>query len=221
MPETKNTETLIDIASLEDSVGAKGASFDPEVLYDFTVQSMETRKLKKQDAEGHDGKEFTVIDLSCVESESEVAIRQSFFYNKKVTINEEDKTKEGDAVKFARGIGYDVGVDKPFKWKDIFRVGLKFKAHVKEQLDRKTKAPTGYSEIDLLTVQPAKGGAAKAGAKQAALSGSAEDVETVTAMALGYANKTELIKGLNGAGMPKLINLAIQLDGAGKLTYSA
>jgi hypothetical protein len=220
MPEQKNRGTLIDIASLEDSVGAKGANFDPEVLYDFTVQSMETRKLKKQDAEGHDGKEFTVIDLSCVEGESEVAIRQSFFYNKKVIVNDEDKTKEGDAVKFARGIGYDVGVDKPFKWKDIFRVGLKFKAHVKEQLDRKTKAPTGYSEIDLMTVQPAKGGSAKTGAKQAPL-GNQDDIDTIVAMAPGYANKTALIKGLNEAGMGKSINLAIQLDGAGKLTYSA
>lgn len=216
MVETKKQGTLIDINSLEDSEGALGITFDPDVEYTFTVTSVETRKVKKTDESGHEGKEFTVIETQNTEEESDVNIRASFFYNKKVTINEADKAKEADAVKYARGLGYPVGVKMPFKWKEIFRPGVRFTAHVRPQMKKDGKTPTGYSEIDLMTVKGIKG--AKQ-AKQASISGNADEIATVTGMALTVPNKTALITALSKNGMANLIQLAISLDDDKKLKY--
>lgn len=225
MVEQKRQGTLVNPDELEDGVGSKGIQFDPDVLYTFTLTSMEARKIKKAGEAGHEGKEFTVIETQNTEEGSDAQIRMSFFHNKKVRINEDDKEHEDDAVKFARGMGYPVGIGVAFKWKEIFRVGQKFTAHVKPQI-RKMKQPdgsvkeveTGFSEIDLMTVKSTKGGS-KPAAKQAAISGSAADIETVVGMAAGYPNKGALITGLNQAKMSNLIQLAIQLDNEKKLTY--
>lgn len=217
--DKKSRGTLIDIAGLEDSVGAKGINYDPAVEYEWTIKSREARKIVPESTDGHEGKAFTVVEIQCEESEEQGTIKQSFFYSKRVTVNEEDKSKESDAVLFARGMGYPVGVDLPFKWLEVFQVGLKFKAHVRKQLNRKTKAETGYMEIDLATVKPVKGG--RAAPKQETISGSDEDRGVVIEMALGQTNKTALVGALNKAGKAKLINLALQMDKAGELSYQS
>jgi hypothetical protein len=213
--EKKQRGTLINILDLDPAEGAKGISFDPEVEYTFTVTSREARKLTTE-KDGHQ-KEFTVVDMQCTESESQATIRQSFFYNQKVIVNDEDKTKESDVVKFARGIGYPVGVGKKFVFGDVVREGIVFKAHVKPQLGKDGKTPTGYSEIDLTSVKGVKTPGAKA---QAKITGSSEDEEFLIAMSQGYADKTAMIGGLSKAGKASLINLLISLDDQGKLKYS-
>jgi hypothetical protein len=213
--EKKQRGTLINILDLDDSEGAKGISFDPEIEYIFTVTERTARK-QSTEKDGHQ-KEFTVVDLACTESKSQATIRLSFFYNAKVIINEEDKQKESDVVKFARGIGYPVGVGKKFKWGDVCREGIVFKAHVKPQLGKDGKTPTGYSVIDLLSMKAVKTPGAKS---QAKISGSTEDEEFLIGVAQGYANKEALIAGLSKMGKMALINLLISLDEQGKLKYS-
>jgi len=213
--EKKNRGTLLNILDLEDSEGAKGISFDPEVEYTFTVTSREARELKSE-KDGHE-KKFVVIDLQCTEKESEATIRQSFFHNKKVIINEEDRTKESDAVKFARGMGHKVGVGFPFKWGEIFKEGIQFKAHTKPQMKSDGKTPTGYSEIDLNTIVPVKGGGKSS---QAKISGSKDDETFLIVEATKCRNKEALIPVV-AAARPDLVNLLMQMDAAGKLTYKA
>lgn len=213
--EKKQRGTLINILDLEPAVGAKGISFDPEVEYTFKVTSREARKLTTE-KDGHK-KDFHVVDMQCTEQESQASIRTSFFYNNKVTVNDEDKTKESPVVTFARGLGYPVGVDKPFVFGDVIKEGVTFKAHVKPQIDKKTGKESGYSEIDLFTVK-GKLGSAKA---QTAISGSKDDETLLIEMATGFANKTALITGLQSIGKMGLINLLISLDEQGKLKYKA
>jgi hypothetical protein len=215
MPEKKQTGTLINILDLETAEGVKGISFDPEVLYTFTVTERTTRKLDKDDGSGHK-KEFVVVDLQCTEKESSATIRQSFFYNKKVIINEEDKLKESDVVKFARGIGYPVGIGKPFKFADVLREGITFTAHTKLQMGKDGKTPSGYSEIDLMTVKAVGGSAAP---KQSTISGSETDVKFLQDIALGYASKEALIPALSKMGKSGLINLLIDLIDQGKIKF--
>jgi hypothetical protein len=207
--------TLIDILGLEAAEGAKGISFDPEVEYTFKVTERVARKLKTE-KDGHE-KEFTVVEMMCTEQESQATIRQSFFYNQKVIINEDDKQKESDVVKFARGINYPVGVGKKFVFGDVVREGIEFKAHVKPQMGKDGKTPTGYSELDLMTVKGIKGaGGAKA---QTKVTGSEEDEGFLIAMSMEYANKESMIAGLSKKGKMGLINLLISLDEQGKLLY--
>jgi len=210
--EAKQRGTLINILDLDDAEGAKGISFDPEVEYTFTITQREARQLETE-KDGHK-KSFTVIDVQCTELESQASIKTSFFYNNKVIINEEDKVKESPVVKFARGIGYAVGVGKKFKFADVLREGIVFKAFVKPQMGKDGKTPTGYSEIDLATVKSVSG--AK---KQATISGSSEDEAFLVSLALGYPNKEKLIGGLGSIGKMPLINLLITLDEQGKLKY--
>lgn len=214
--ETKKKGTLINILDLDEAECAKGISFDPDVEYTFTITSREARKLETE-KDGHK-KEFVVIDAQCTEQESKATIRMSFFYNTKVIINDEDKAKESDIVKFARGIGYPVGIGKKFKFAEVIREGIAFKAHCKPQMGKDGKTPTGYSEIDLLTVKGTKSSAAP---KQSTIASNPADEEKVIAMALGYANKEALIPALAKSGMGGLIQLAISLDEQGKLKYLA
>jgi hypothetical protein len=214
--EKKQRGTLINILDLDPAEGAKGISFDPDVEYTFKVTERVARKLISE-KEGHQ-KEFTVVEMMCTEEESQATIKQSFFYNQKVIINDDDKLKESDVVKFARGTGYPVGVGKKFVFGDVVREGIVFKAHVKPQMQKDGKTPTGYSELDLLTVKAVKGsGAPKA---QTKIGGSAEDEQFLIDMANGFANKTEMITGLSKIGKTSMINLLISLDDQGKLKYS-
>jgi len=213
--EKKQRGTLINILDLDAAEGAKGISFDPEVEYTFTVTSREARKLSTE-KDGHT-KEFTVIDIQCTEKESQATIRQSFFYNQKVIINEDDKQKESDVVKFARGIGYPVGIGKKFVFGDVLREGTVFAAHVKPQIGKDGKTPTGYSEIDLLTVKGVKVPGAKA---QQKIGGSSEDETFLIEMSAGYPNKEQMIAGLSKIGKMGLINLLISLDEQGKMKYT-
>jgi len=218
--DKKERGTLINILDLDPVEGVKGISFDPEVEYTFTVTERFTRKLDKDDGQGHK-KEFIVIELMCTELESQATIKQSFFYsNKGVTINEEDKEKESPVVKFARGIGYPVGIGKKFSYSDVLREGIVFKANVKPQVDRSDKTGktlTGYSEIDLLTVKGVKTPGSKT---QTKIAGSNEDEQFLVNMALGFPNKEKLIGGVAAAGKANLINLLMSLDEQGKLHYS-
>jgi len=216
--EKKQRGTLINILDLDPAEGAKGISFDPEVEYTFTVTERVARKLQSQAGDGHT-KEFTVIEMMCTEQESQATIKQSFFYNNKVIINDDDHEKESPVVKFARGIGYPVGIGKKFVFGDVVREGIVFKAHVRPQMQKDGKTPTGYSEIDLKTVKAVKGagGAAKS---QAKISGNPEDEQFLIDMANGFANKTEMITGLSKIGKTSMINLLIALDDQGKLKYS-
>jgi len=213
--EKKNRGTLINILELDAAEGAKGISFDPEVEYTFQITERVARKLTSVKEDGH-SKEFVVIEAMCTEQESKATIKQSFFYHTKVIINDEDRVKESDVVKFARGIGYDVGIGKKFVFGDVIREGVTFKAHVKPQMQKDGKTPTGYSEIDLLTVKGMKGSAAP---KQATITGNKEDESIVSSMAMGYPNKEALIPALAKSGHPQLINLAISMDAQGKLSY--
>jgi len=214
--EKKQRGTLINILDLDPAEGAKGISFDPDVEYQFTVTERVARKLQSE-KEGHT-KEFTVIEAMCTEQESQATIRQSFFYNQKVIINDDDKLKESDVVKFARGIGYPVGIGKKFVFGDVVREGVVFKAHVKPQMGKDGKTPTGYSEIDLMTIKAVKGAA---GAKaQTKIAGSSEDEQFLIDMANGFSDKTAMITGLSKIGKTSMINLLISLDDQGKLKYS-
>ena len=214
--EKQQRGTLINILDLDPAEGAKGISFDPDVEYTFTVTERVARKLTSE-KEGHT-KEFTVVEMMCTEQESQATIKQSFFYNQKVIINDEDKLKESDVVKFARGIGYPVGVGKKFVFGDVVREGIVFRAHVKPQMGKDGKTPTGYSEIDLLSIKAVKGaGGAKA---QTKIGGSSEDEQFLIDMAQGYSDKTALITGLSKIGKTSMINLLISLDDQGKLKYN-
>jgi len=153
--------------------------------------------------------------MQCTEQESQATIRVSFFYNQKVTVNDDDKTKEAPVVMFARGIGYPVGVGKKFVFSDVVREGIVFKAHVKPQIGKDGKTPTGYSEIDLTTVKGVSG-TKKA---QTKIAGSTEDEEFLIGMSAGYANKESMIAGLSKIGKMGLINLLISLDEQGKMNY--
>jgi len=211
--EKKQRGTLINILDLDPAEGVKGISFDPDVEYTFTVTSREARKLETE-KDGHK-KEFVVVDMQCTEQESQATIRVSFFHNQKVVINDEDKLKESDIVKFARGIGYPVGIGKKFVFGDVIREGTVFAAHVKPQKNREGKE-TGYSEIDLLTVKAIKTPGAKA---QQKISGSEEDEGFLIGMSTEYANKEQMIAGLSKKGKMGLINLLISLDEQGKMLY--
>ena len=213
--EKKNRGTLINILDLEDSECAQGISFDPEVEYTFTVTSREAHELKSE-KDGHE-KKFTIIELQCTEQESEATIRMSFFHNKKVIINEDDHTKESDAIKFARAMGHKVGVGLPFKWGEIFKEGIQFKAHTKLQMKPDGKTPSGYSEVNLDTIVPVKGGAK---ASQAKISGSKDDETYLIVEATKYPNKEKLIPAIATA-RPDLVNLLMQMDAQGKLSYKA
>jgi hypothetical protein len=219
--EKKERGTLINILDLDPVEGVKGISFDPDVEYTFKVTERQTRKLEKDDGSGHK-KEFVVIEMMCTEQESQATIKQSFFYsNKGVTINEDDHEKESPVVKFARGIGYPVGIGKKFSYADVVREGIEFKAKVKPQIDRSDKSGktlTGYSEIDLMTVKGIKVPGAKA---QTKISGSPDDEQFLINMALGFPNKEKLIGGVAAAGKANLINLLMSLDEQGKLKYSS
>jgi hypothetical protein len=219
--EKKERGTLINILDLDPVEGVKGISFDPDVEYTFKVTERQTRKIEKDDGSGHK-KEFVVIEMMCTEQESQATIKQSFFYsNKGVTINEEDREKESPVVKFARGIGYPVGIGKKFSYADVVREGIEFKAHVKPQIDRSDKTGktlTGYSEIDLMTVKAVKVPGSKA---QTKISGSPDDEQFLINMALGFPNKEKLIGGVAAAGKANLINLLMSLDEQGKLKYSS
>jgi hypothetical protein len=214
--EKKQRGTLINILDLDPVEGVKGISFDPDVEYTFTVTERIARKLQSE-KDGHT-KEFTVVEMMCTEQESQATIKQSFFYsNKGVVIKEEDKAKESDVVKFARGIGYPVGVGKKFVFGDVVREGIVFKAHVKPQMQKDGKTPTGYSEIDLLSVKAVKTpGASK---PQTKIAGSGEDEQFLIDMAQGYSSKEKLIQGLSKIGKAGMINLLISLDDQGKLVY--
>jgi hypothetical protein len=213
--EKKQRGTLINILDLDPVEGVKGISFDPEVEYTFTVTERIARKLQSE-KDGHT-KEFTVVEMMCTEQESQATIKQSFFYsNKGVVIKEEDKAKESDVVKFARGIGYPVGVGKKFVFGDVVREGIVFKAHVKAQMQKDGKTPTGYSEIDLLSVKAVKTPGAK---PQTKIAGSSEDEQFLIDMAQGYSSKEKLIQGLSKIGKAGMINLLISLDDQGKLKY--
>jgi hypothetical protein len=216
--EKKQRGTLINILDLDPVEGVKGISFDPDVEYTFTVTERIARKLQSE-KDGHT-KEFTVVEMMCTEQESQATIKQSFFYsNKGVVIKEEDKAKESDVVKFARGIGYPVGVGKKFVFGDVVREGIVFKAHVKPQMQKDGKTPTGYSEIDLLSVKAVKTpGASK---PQTKIAGSSEDEDFLIGMAQGYASKEKLIQGLSKIGKAGMINLLISLDDQGKLKYQS
>jgi hypothetical protein len=217
--EKKERGTLINILDLEPAEGAKGISFDPDVEYMFRVTERTTRRLEKDDGSGHK-KEFVVIELQCTEQESQANIKQSFFHSNKVTINDDDHEKESPVVKFARGIGYPVGVGKKFVFSDVLREGIEFKARVKPQIDKSDKSGktlTGYSEIDLMTVKGTKVPGAKS---QAKISGNADDEEFLVNMAQGFPNKEKLIGAVAAAGKANLINLLMSLDEQGKLKYS-
>jgi hypothetical protein len=213
--EKKNRGTLINILDLEAAEGAKGISFDPEVEYTFKITERAARKLTTE-KDGHQ-KEFTVIEIFCTEDESQATIKQSFFHGQKVIINDEDKVKESDIVKFARGIGYPVGIGKKLIFGDVLREGTVFKAHVKPQIGKDGKTPTGYSEIDLLTVKGVKVPGAKT---QSTIAGSDDDTKFLIEMSAGYPNKEGMISGLSKIGKMSLINLLISLDEQGKMKYS-
>lgn len=213
--EKKQRGTLVNILDLEDAVGAKGIAFDPEVEYTFTITKREARRLESE-KDGHK-KEFTVIEIFCTEQESQATIKQSFFHNNKVTVNEEDLAKESDVVKFARGTGHQVGVDKKFSFNNVLREGTQFKAHVKPQIGKDGKTPTGYSEIDLMSIKPGKAGSSQKA--QTKISGSSEDEQFLIDMSAGYSDKTSMITGLSKIGKTSLINLLISLDDNGKLKY--
>jgi hypothetical protein len=212
--EKKQRGTLINILDLDAAEGAKGISFDPEVEYTFKITERDARKLTTE-KDGHQ-KEFTVIEIFCTDEESQATIKQSFFYNQKVIINDDDKLKESDVVKFARGIGYPVGVGKKFVFGDVLREGTVFKAHVKPQMGKDGKTPTGYSEIDLLSV---KGVKVRGGKAQQKIGGSSEDEEFLITMSAGYPNKEKMIAGLADMKKMGLINLLMSLDEQGKLKY--
>jgi hypothetical protein len=79
------------------------------------------------------------------------------------------------------------------------------------------KTPTGYSEIDLNTIVPIKGGAKSGG--QAKISGTKADEAYLIVEATKVPNKETLIP-LVAKDRPDLVNLLMQMDAGGKLSYS-
>ena len=214
--EQKQRGTLINILDLDPMECSRGINFDPDVLYTFTITGVEARKLEKE-TNGHK-KEFIIVDAQCTEQESKATIRMSFFHNQKITFNDENRLRETDIVKFARGLGFQIGLGKKFSMSEIVREGARFQAHVKPQVNNEGK-PSGYNEIDLMTVKGIGGASQKQA--QSTIAGSPEDEEFLVGVAAGYPNKEKMINGLREMKRMDLINLMMTLDSQGKLKYAA
>jgi hypothetical protein len=128
----------------------EGIKFDPEKLY--TLELTEIRREQKH----NEDKEVNSLILMWTEMESNVVIRQTHFLNPKTTLNKDVPDKSGSLVKLAERLGYTVKIgDKAFHPKNFLRQGMKIQAHIVDQIDRKTKMKTNFSEIDISTIVPA------------------------------------------------------------------
>lgn len=131
----------------------EGVKFDPEVEYDLELVDVSGKVITSN------GKQFNIIETQWAEATSDVKLKQSFFAGRQ-TINVDKPDKSSPAVVLANALGVKVAKGDKFHVKQILKMGMKVKAHIIPQKNRKGEE-TGYSEIDLSTVRKAGGKAQK------------------------------------------------------------
>ena len=127
-----------------------GVKFDPEVEYTLELASVTGKVIHVND------KPINLIETEWIVEESEgVKIRQSFFPGKQY-VNEEHPEKTSAAIVLANALGYKVVKGDNFHVKQILKIGMKIKAHVIPQINKK-KEETGFSVIDLKSARKVGG----------------------------------------------------------------
>lgn len=127
----------------------EGVKFDPEVEYDLELVEVSGKVITSN------GKQFNIIETQWAEATSDVKLKQSFFAGRQ-TINLDKPEKSSPAIVLANSLGIKVGKGDKFHVKQILKMGMKVKAHIIPQKNKKGEE-TGYSEIDLASVRKAGG----------------------------------------------------------------
>lgn len=148
--DTKNVTILDWMADDYTMEITPGIKFDPEKEYTFELTDIQRKREIKDD------KEKNSLVLSFTEEESGVVIRQFHNINPKATKNADAPERSASLVKLAAALGYETNIgDKKFHPKHFLRMGMKIICHVVDQIDFKTKKPSGFSEIDITSIRPA------------------------------------------------------------------
>ena len=132
---------------------SEGIKFDPEVEYNLELVEISGKVITSQ------GKQFNIIETQWAEETSDVKLKQSFFAGRQ-TINVDKPEKSSPAVVLANALGVKVQKGDKFHVKQILKTGLKIRAHIVPQRNKKGEE-TGFSEIDLSTARKAGGKAQK------------------------------------------------------------
>jgi hypothetical protein len=132
---------------------SEGVKFDPEVEYNLELVEVSGKTITSN------GKQFNIIETQWAEETSDVKLKQSFFTGRQ-TINVDKPEKSSPAIVLANALGVKVAKGDKFHVKQILKMGMKIKAHIVPQRNKKGEE-TGYSEIDLASARKAGGKAQK------------------------------------------------------------
>lgn len=127
----------------------EGVKFDPDVEYNLELVEIAGKVITSN------GKQFNIIETQWAEETSDVKLKQSFFTGRQ-TINIDKPEKSSPAVVLANALGVKVAKGDKFHVKQILKLGMKVKAHIVPQKNKKGE-DTGYSEIDMSSVRKAGG----------------------------------------------------------------
>jgi hypothetical protein len=132
---------------------SEGIKFDPEVEYTLELVEVAGKTITSN------GKQFNLVETHWAEETSDVKLKQAFFTGRQ-TINVEKPEKSSPAIVLANSLGVKVQKGDKFHVKQILKMGMKVKAHIVPQRNKKGEE-TGYSEIDLASVRKVGGKAQK------------------------------------------------------------
>ena len=186
----------------------EGVKFDPEIEYNLELVEVSGKVITSN------GKLFNIIETQWAEETSDVKLKQSFFTGRQ-TINIDKPEKSSPAIVLANALGVKVGKGDKFHVKQILKLGMRVKAHIVPQKNKKGEE-TGYSEIDLSTVR--KAGGAKA---QKKIDANPDDIVKFQTQVSGgkYATKEKFIGNLAQTGRASEIAPFLSLCEDGLISF--
>jgi hypothetical protein len=186
----------------------EGVKFDPEQEYTLELVEVSGKTITSN------GKQFNIIETQWAEETSDVKLKQSFFTGRQ-TINVEKPEKSSPAIVLANALGIKVGVGDKFHVKQILKMGMKIKAHIVPQKNKKGEE-TGFSVIDLSTARKASGGKA-----QKKLDADPKDIVKYQTEISGgkYSTKEKFIGNLAQTGRASEIAPFLALCEEGLITF--
>lgn len=186
---------------------SEGIKFDPEVEYTLELISVSGKVITSN------GKQIPLVESEWVEETSDVKLRQSFFPGRQ-TINLDKPEKSSAAIVLANALGYKVAKGDKFHIKNILKVGMKIKAHIVPQVDKKGNEMQ-YSCIDLKSAR-------KVGSKQQAqIPHNPSEVNKYQSEVTegAYKSKEKFIQNLTNTGRYTEIAPFVAMCEDGKITF--
>jgi hypothetical protein len=137
------------------------------------------------------------ISFICVDNSK--MLKKSFNISK-ATINEKEPQWESGIITFIRNLGHPISPNTQIRMGDFIKPGLRFTARVKPQL--KDGQKSGFHEIDIFSIKPAKGAGAKSSAPTttATPAASPEIVAEIKAIVASAKNKDDAINIIVSSG---------------------